>query len=87
MSQDEKKEQDRRGMNINVKLIGLFQTGRFKQRDLEFAQGTSVQDVITDLRLPTQHFGIVLINDLHAETETVLHDGDRLVLLPIVDGG
>ena len=74
-------------MNINVKLIGLFQTGRFKQEDRRYPPGTNVQDVISELQLPTQHFGIVLINDLHAETTTVLQEGDRLVLLPIVDGG
>lgn len=74
-------------MHINVKLIGLFQTGRFNQQDLEFPEGTRVQAVIEHLQLPQQLFGIVLINDLHAETATVLRKGDRLVLMPIVDGG
>ena len=74
-------------MQINVKLIGLFQTDRFKQQDLVFPEETRVQDVIEQLQLPQQLFGIVLVNDLHAGTGTVLREGDRLVLMPIVDGG
>ena len=74
-------------MNINVKLIGLFQTGRFKQEDREYPVGTKVQDVFDDLCLPQQHFGAVLIEGVHAESDTVLVEGDRLVLLPFVDGG
>lgn len=74
-------------MTINVKLIGIFKTGRFKQQDLEFPEGTRVEDVISSLGLPPQLFGIVLINDLHAEPESALHEGDRLALIPIVDGG
>jgi len=74
-------------MRINVKLIGLFQTDRFKQQDLEFPEGTRVQMVIDHLQLPQQLFGIVLINDLHADPATILQEGDRLVLMPIIDGG
>ena len=74
-------------MNINVKLIGLFQTGRFKQEDRKYPNGTKVQDVVDDLQLPPQHFGIVLINGVHADIDTVLTVGDHLVIMPIVDGG
>jgi molybdopterin converting factor small subunit len=74
-------------MIVNVKLIGLFQVGRFKQEDLEYPTGISVQEVINDLQLPQQHFGIVLINGVHADTGTVLTEGDHVVIMPIVDGG
>jgi len=74
-------------MNINVKLIGLFQTGRFKQEDRQYPHGSKVQDVVDDLQLPQQHFGIVLINGVHADIDAALTTGDRLVIMPIVDGG
>ena len=74
-------------MNINVKLVGLFQTGRFKQSDRDYPSAATVQEVIEDLDLPRQHFGIVLINEVHADVDTVLNEGDRLVLMPVVDGG
>ena len=74
-------------MIINVKLVGLFQTGRFKQEDREYPTGIKVQDVINALQLPQQHFGIVLINGVHAAIGTVLTEGDHVVIMPIVDGG
>ncbi len=74
-------------MKINVKLIGLFRTGRFKQEDRQYPNGPKVRDIIDVLQLPQQHFGIVLVNGVHAGTDTVLSEGDHLVLLPIVDGG
>lgn len=74
-------------MKINVKLVGLFQDGRFRQEDRVYPQGVKVQAVIEELQLPSQHFGIILVNGVHAARETALRDGDRLVLMPIVDGG
>jgi molybdopterin converting factor small subunit len=74
-------------MNINVKLIGLFQTGRFKQEERDYPEGASVQAVVNSLGLPRQHFGIVLVNGFHAGSDTLLAEGDQLVIMPIVDGG
>ncbi len=74
-------------MDINVKLVGLFQSGRFKQSKRDYSPTTKVQDVIDDLDLPQQHFGIVLINGVHADVDTLLTEGDHLVLMPVIDGG
>jgi len=74
-------------MHVNVKLIGLFQTGRFKQEERDYAPGATVEAVVADLSLPRQHFGIVLVNGVHADSDTALNEGDRLVIMPIVDGG
>lgn len=74
-------------MKINVKLVGIFQAGRFKQKDAEYPEGTQVKQVMDALLLPEQLFGIVLINGAHADTGTLLSEGDQLVLMPIVDGG
>ena len=74
-------------MDISIKLVGLFQTGRFKQSNCDYPSTTNVQDVIDDLDLPQQHFGIVLINGVHADVDTLLTEGDHLVLMPVIDGG
>lgn len=74
-------------MIVNVKLIGLFQTGRFRQQERVYPEGSDVRTVVNDLDLPQQHFGIILVNGVHAGIDTVLVDQDHLVLMPIVDGG
>jgi sulfur carrier protein ThiS len=74
-------------MEITVKLVGLFQTDRFKQRVCTYPPGTRVDDVVADLGLPRLHLGIVLINGVHAATDTRLTEGDQLMLLPLLGGG
>ncbi len=74
-------------MTLTIKLYGVFRIGRFKEEQLEFAAGVSVDEVVAQLRLNRQLLGIILINDKHADLDTVLVDGDILALLPILEGG
>ena len=74
-------------MQIEIKLVGAFQVGRFKQQFREISAGASVQQIIDSLQLPRQILGIVLINGKHAEFESILKDGDQLTIMPILEGG
>ena len=74
-------------MNVTVKLVGVFQIGRFKEAVCEYPIGTPVRKVVDELLIPGPLLGIVLINDIHAGVEDLLHDGDTLCLLPFIDGG
>jgi hypothetical protein len=74
-------------IKVNIKLIGLFSTGRFKQKDCSCLDGARVKDVIEELQIPLGLLGIVLINGIHADIDSPLKDEDDLVLLPLLDGG
>jgi molybdopterin converting factor small subunit len=74
-------------MNINVRLVGLFRVGRFKEEVLEYPSGTRAVEVIENLKLPKDVLGIILINGVHAGEQDVLKDGDSLSILPLLDGG
>ncbi|MDD2850665.1 MAG: MoaD/ThiS family protein [Desulfuromonadaceae bacterium] len=74
-------------MNVTVKLVGIFRTGRFKEAVRKYPPATCVREVVDDLRIPTPLLGIVLINDIHARVEDLLVDGDTVCLLPLLDGG
>ena len=74
-------------MKVDVKLVGAFRIGRFKQEIREYRAGASIQEVVDHLQLPKQILGIVLINGRHAAFADILHEGDSLTLLPILDGG
>lgn len=73
--------------SLTIKLYGVFRIGRFKQKQLEFATGICVDDVVEQLQLNRQLLGIILINDRHADINSTLVDGDTLALLPILEGG
>lgn len=72
---------------VTVKLHGVFRIDRFKEERAEYPPGTTVQDIVQQLRLPDHILGIVLVNDVHGDIDTQLNDGDTLTLLPILDGG
>ena len=74
-------------MKVTIKLVGIFQIGRYKQVVREYPSGTCVREVVDELRIPDPLLGIVLINDIHAVVEDFLKDGDILCLLPLIDGG
>ena len=74
-------------IKIKIKLVGLFKTDNFQQKTCYYPDGTQVQSVIVDLQLPLRHLGIVLINGIHADADSILAEGDELTLLPLLDGG
>jgi molybdopterin converting factor small subunit len=74
-------------IKVRVKLYGVFRISRFKEEMRSYPAGVTVREVVADLRLPGHLLGIVVINDLHAGTEAILHDGDTLALFPLLDGG
>ena len=74
-------------MKVIVKLVGAFRLGRFKEDVRDYQTGASIREVVDSLQLPEQILGIVLINGVHAEFEDILHEGDCLTILPILDGG
>jgi sulfur carrier protein ThiS len=74
-------------MKITVKLYSVLQLGRFKEKQINYPQQSTVEDVIRDLKLPAEHVDILLVNGLHVKRDHVLVDGDSLSVLPMVEGG
>lgn len=74
-------------MKIQVSLYGVFRIDRFKEEVREYPDFFRVKDVIRELGFPDQLLGAVVVNDSHTSVEHVLQDGDRLMLLPLLDGG
>lgn len=74
-------------MTVTVKLFATFRKGRFKEAQRNFAAGTTVGAVISELDLPEQELGAILLNARHVEKNTQLHEGDVLSIFPLVGGG
>jgi molybdopterin converting factor small subunit len=54
---------------------------------LNLADGATVAHVLQELGVPEDLPVVISVNEEHAEPITVLHDGDRLALIPAVAGG
>ena len=74
-------------MKITVSLHGVFRIDRFKLETLEYPAGSSAEKVIDDLQIPAKLLGTILINQVHAMPTDILHDGDTLMILPLLEGG
>ncbi len=79
-------------MRVEIRLFATFRdflppgsTAFSFTRALE--EGTTVEEVLTELKLPEQTPKIIILNGVHADASRVLRDGDVLSLFPPVGGG
>lgn len=74
-------------MTVKVKLFANFRKNRFKEKDMELAEGCTIEEVIDYLKIPRKELGVIFLNGLSAELEAVLAEGDILSVFPLVGGG
>ena len=73
-------------MTVTVKLFTTFRKGRFEESEREYADLTTVGEVIKDLKLPNHKLGTILLNTHHVGKTLLLRDGDTLSFFPLVGG-
>jgi len=56
-------------------------------RMLDVAEGTTIMGLLNRLELPIDKIRMIFLNGLHATSDEVLRDGDRLGVFPPVAGG
>lgn len=56
-------------------------------RRLEVTPGSTARQVAEQLGLPVDEVQVIMRNHAHASMDDVLEEGDRLVFIPLIDGG
>ena len=74
-------------VQVTVKLFATFRAGRFAVAEREYAPGTRIAEVVSELQIPEAQIGTIMLNHRHAEPHQELHDGDKLSIFPLVGGG
>ena len=74
-------------MNVTVKLYATFRENRFAVEEMEFPSGTTIMDVVNQLKIDPKEVSIAMINGHSLELDALLSEGDTLVLFPPVGGG
>jgi molybdopterin converting factor small subunit len=79
-------------MKINVNLFATL--SRFKPEntgkdpwEMECAAGITVGELFGLLKVPSANARIIFVNNVHANMETILKDGDQVGIFPPVGGG
>ena len=74
-------------MQLTVKLFAYFRDNRFKQRLVDYPEGTTVEEIIGSLGIDIEEVGITMINSRHCSLQQVLVAGDQLAIFPVIGGG
>jgi molybdopterin converting factor small subunit len=54
---------------------------------LEVREGTTVQDLVQQLKVPKKEIKVIFLNGIHAKDGDILKEGDRVGIFPAVAGG
>ena len=74
-------------MKITVKLFATFRIDRFDIAERDYPPGTSVADIVDELKLPREQLGVLMVNSRHVALDRELVDGETLAIFPLVGGG
>jgi molybdopterin converting factor small subunit len=74
-------------MVVEVKLFATFRENRFKEKEMELADAGSPADILTQLNIPTELVGILLVNGRNTSFDQKLVAGDVVSIFPAIGGG
>ncbi|MFO8113733.1 MAG: MoaD/ThiS family protein [Desulfosalsimonadaceae bacterium] len=74
-------------MKVRVKLFAVLRDGRFRDREMEFPDGSSLGNAMDSIGIPREEVSLPLINGRYSSMDDQLHDGDVLSVFPSVGGG
>ena len=74
-------------MLVEVRLFATFREGRFKQKQLELPDGSSLGDLLASLNIAERDARILLVNGIAASAEHKLAPHDVVSIFPPMAGG
>lgn len=74
-------------MRIKIKLFATLRDGRDKILDNEYAEGTSIKEILDDLAIEEKDVAILLLNGRDATLEKQPVEDDIISIFPPVGGG
>jgi sulfur carrier protein ThiS len=72
---------------VDVNLYSYLREDRFSRSDIELEVGSTITDLLHQLQLTTDDVGVVMVNAKSGTFKQVLSQGDRITLIPPIDGG
>lgn len=74
-------------MRLTVKLFAYFRDNRFKEKEAEYPEDSTVADIIRSLGIDRGEVGVTMINSRHCNLDQVPVEGDQLAIFPAIGGG
>ena len=74
-------------MVVEVRLFATFREGRFKEKQIELGEGSSLSDLLEHLKIPAKEARILLVNGMAVSAEHELIMNDVVSIFPPLAGG
>jgi len=74
-------------MKISVKLFAYFRDNRFKIKEYDIDEGTTVGNIVDDLAIGREEVGVLMINSRHTDFDVQPVEKDILAIFPVIGGG
>jgi sulfur carrier protein len=74
-------------MVVAVRLFASFREGRFKEKELELPEGSSLGDLLTRLDIAHKDAKITIVNGTAVSAEHKLSSQDVIAIFPPIAGG
>jgi sulfur carrier protein len=74
-------------MVVEVRLFATFRKGRFKKREMEFSEGSSLDALLESLKISREEAGLLLLNGQYACGQDKLAPDDVVSIFPLLGGG
>ncbi|UCE47067.1 MAG: MoaD/ThiS family protein [Phycisphaerales bacterium] len=74
-------------MLVEVRLFASFREGRFKERELELPEGSSLGDLLAQLEIAQKDAKITIVNGSAVSAEHKLAEKDVVAIFPPIAGG
>ncbi len=69
-------------MVVEVRLFATFREGRFKEKQIELGEGSSLSDLLEHLEIPAKEARILLVNGMAVSAEHKLIMNDVVSIFP-----
>ena len=74
-------------MLVEVRLFATFRQGRFKEKQMEFPEGSSLADLLAHLQIAEKEARILLVNGIATSPDHKLASNDLVSIFPPMAGG
>lgn len=74
-------------MVVEVRLFASFREGRFKEKELELPEGSSLGDLLAQLKIEQKDAKITIVNGTSVSAGHKLCEHDVIAIFPPIAGG
>ncbi len=74
-------------MLVEVRLFATFREGRFKEKEMDVREGSSLADLLAHLQIAEKEARILLVNGIAVWPDHKLAPNDVVAIFPAMGGG